>query len=127
MILTLTAPSGSNLSLDLSNQFGESTELCCFQFVEPPLEFRLTRQGLPLQEWQPGNAEIYDLQHGLGIKEWCRDGHWFTNDVDHRSGVMTCGVLSKGLIMETRGIRLHLRPSGLAAGGHLAGSAQQMT
>ena len=65
MILTLNALSGSNICLDVSNQFGESVELCCFQFVEPPIEFRLTRRGLPLQEWQAGNTEVYDLQHEM--------------------------------------------------------------
>ena len=107
MILTLSAPSGSDISLDLSNQFGESVELCYFQFVEPPIEFRLTRQHLPLQEWQSGNTEMYDLQHGPGVKQWCRDGHWFISDLDHRNDVMTCGLLSKGLLMETRGIGLN--------------------
>ena len=107
MILTLSAPSGSSISLDFNNQFGESVELCCFQFVEPPIEFRLTRRGVPLQEWQAGNTEIYDLQHGHGIKEWCRDGHSFVNDLDYRKDVMTGGVLSKGLMMETRGMRLN--------------------
>ena len=107
MILTLSAPSGSGISLDFSKQLGESVELCCFEFVEPPIEFRLARGGLPLQEWQGGNTEIYDLQHGPGIKEWCRDGHWFINDLDHRKGTITCGVLSKGLMMETRGIGLN--------------------
>jgi hypothetical protein len=104
VILTLSAPSGSGISLDFSNQLGESVELSCFQFVEPPIEFRLTRRGVPLQEWQAGNAELYDLQHGPGIKEWCRDGHSFINDLDHRNDVMTCGVLAKELIMETRGL-----------------------
>lgn len=106
MILTLTAPSGSDISLDVSSQFGESVELCFFQFVEVPIEFRLTRRGLPLQEWQAGNTEMYDLQHGPGIKEWCRDGHWFVNDLNHRNDVMTCAVLAKELIMETRGLSL---------------------
>lgn len=106
MILTFSALSGSNVSLDVSNQFGDSVELCCFQFVEPPIEFRLIRRGLPLQEWQAGNTEMYDLQHGPGIKEWCRDGHWFINDLDHRNDLMTCGVLAKELIMETRGLGL---------------------
>lgn len=106
MILTLAAPSGSNIILDFSSQLGESLELCCFQFVEPPLEFRLTRRGFLLQEWQVGNTEMYDLQHGPGVKQWCRDGHWFINDLDHRSDVMTCGVLAKELIMETRGLSL---------------------
>ena len=107
MILTLSAPSGSGITLDFSNQLGESVELCCFQFVKPPIEFRLMRRGFPLQEWQAGNAEMYDLQHGPGIKRWCRDGHWFINDLDHRKDVMTCGILSKGLVMETRGIGLN--------------------
>lgn len=67
-MLTLSAPSGSDISLDFSNQLGESVELCCFELIEPPVEFRLTRRGLPLQEWQVGNTEMYDLQHGPGIQ-----------------------------------------------------------
>lgn len=106
MILTLTAPSGFSISLDFSSQLGESVELWCFQFVDPPIEFRLTRRGLPLQEWQPGNTEIYDLQHGPGVKQWGRDGHWFINDLNHREDVSTCGILSTGLVMETRGLGL---------------------
>lgn len=106
MILTFSVLSGSNVSLDVSNQFGESVELCCFQFVETPIEFRLSRRGVPLQEWQAGNTEMDDLQHGPGIKEWCRDGHWFVNDLDHRHDVMTCCVLAKELMMETRGLCL---------------------
>lgn len=106
MILPLNAPSGSSISLDFREKLGESVELCCFQFVEPPIEFRLTRRGLPLQEWQAGNSEMYDLQHGPGTKEWGRDGHWFVNDLDHRHDVMTSGVLAKDLVMETRGLGL---------------------
>jgi hypothetical protein len=33
-----------------------------------------------------------------------RDSHWFVNDLDHRHDVMTCGVLSQNLSMETRGL-----------------------
>jgi len=106
MILTFSALSGSNVSLDVSNQFGESVELCCFQFVEAPIEFRLTRRGLPLQEWQARNTEMYDLQHGPGVKQWGRDDRWFVNDLNHRDDVMTCGVWSQDLVMETRGLGL---------------------
>ena len=49
----------------------------------------------------------HHIKHGPSIKEWCRDGHWFVNDLDHRNDVMTCGVLSKELVMETRGIGLN--------------------
>lgn len=104
MILTLSAPSGSSLSLDFRAQLGESVELSCFHFVTPPIEFRLGRGDVPLQNWQPGNTEIYDLQHGPGIKQWCRNDHWFVNDLDHRRDVATCGVLSKNLVLETRGL-----------------------
>ena len=108
MILTLRALSDSSISLDFTKELGESVELDCFQFVTPPIEFRLTRSGVPLQEWQPGNTEIYDLQHGPGIKQWCRDDHWFTNDLNHRGDVSTCGVLSRNLIMETRGLAIQM-------------------
>jgi hypothetical protein len=46
MILTLSAPSGSSVSVDVSNQFGESVELCCFQFVEPQLMYIYTSYNL---------------------------------------------------------------------------------
>jgi hypothetical protein len=52
------------------------------------------------------NTDILDLQHGPGVKEWARDGHSFINDVDHRHDVMTCGLLSRDLLMETRGLGL---------------------
>jgi hypothetical protein len=49
---------------------------------------------------------MYDLQHPPSVAEWARDGHSFTNDFCHREDVMTCGVLSQGLFMETRGLAL---------------------
>lgn len=104
MILTLNARCGKFISLDFSAQLGERVELECFQFVTPPAEFRLRRENTPLQEWQAANTEIYDLQHGPRIKQWGRDGHWFVNDLDHRNDVATCGVLSKNLLIETRGL-----------------------
>ena len=106
MILTVKALFGSVVSLDFTIQFGESVELECFQFVTPPIEFRLLRKGTALQDWQDRNTEMYDLQHGPGTKEWSRHGHWFINDLEHRRDVMTCGVLSKNLVMETRGLGL---------------------
>lgn len=106
MILTVRAIFGSVVSLDYTKQFGESLELECFQFVTPPIEFRLLRNGISLQDWQDGNTELYDLQHGPGTKQWSRQGHWFMNDLDHRRDVMTCGVLSKNLVMATRGLGL---------------------
>jgi hypothetical protein len=44
------------------------------------------------------------LQHGPGVARWCRDGRWFINDLNHRTDVVTCGVLSQGLAMDTRGL-----------------------
>ena len=117
MIIPLTAPFGSIISLDFRKQFGERVELECFHFVVPPIEFRLLRNNMPLQEWQQGNIAMYDLQHGPGSKQWCRDGHWFINDLDHRHDVATCGVLSQKLRLETRG----LGPSGSASGSQYAG------
>jgi hypothetical protein len=104
VILSFNAPAGSTLSLDLREQFGESVELECFHFVVPPVEFRLVRDGNPLQEWQAENREMYDLQHGPRVKVWGRDDHWFVNDVEHRDDVMTCGVLSRNVALETRGL-----------------------
>ena len=106
MMLTLRGPFGSSISLDFRTRFGESIELQCFQFVVPPIEFRLLRRTRPLQEWQQSNTDIYDLQHGSGVKEWSRDGHSFVNDTQHRYDVMTCGLLSRDLLMETRGLGL---------------------
>lgn len=104
MILLFSAPSGVTISLDLRKQFGERVELEFFQFVTPPIEFRLVRSGKPLQEWQTGNSELYDLQHCPGVKRWAQDDHWFTNDFDHRYDVMTSGILSRDLRMQTRGL-----------------------
>jgi hypothetical protein len=107
MILSLTAPSGTAISRDLRKQLGDSVELQCFSFVTPPLDFRLMRGDVPLQTWQAGNTDMYDLQHCPGVNEWDRDDHCFANDLDHRQDVLTCGVLSKDLIMETRGLGFH--------------------
>lgn len=104
MMLSLRAPFGSTISLDLRKQFGDRVELDCFQFVIPPVEFRLVRGGRPFQEWQERNSDMYDLQHGPGVGQWARDSHWFVNDLDHRRDVMTCGLLSQNLAMETRGL-----------------------
>lgn len=104
MILTIRGKCGNLLSLDLTATLGPSVELQCFQFVVPPVEFRLTRRGSALQEWQIANTEIYDLQHGPGVTRWCRDERWFINDLNHRTDIVTCGVLSKDLAMETRGL-----------------------
>ena len=106
MIRVLSAPFGSSISLDLRAELGERVELESFQFVTPPVEFRLTRNSVPLQEWQADNTEMYDLQHGPSVKEWSRDGHRIINDLDHRHDVSTCGVLSKYLVMETQGLAL---------------------
>lgn len=106
MILAFENPFGSTLSLDLRKRFGESVELESFHFVAPPVEFRLTRLGVPLQDWQTANTEMYDLQHGPSVAIWERAGHWFRNDLRHRNDVMTCGVLSRDLCMETRGLAL---------------------
>jgi len=104
VILTLSGVSGSAVSLDLRKQFGESVELESFCFVTPPSEFRLLRRTTPLQKWQAANTDMYDLQHSPSVKEWCRDGRRFINDLDHRHDLMTCGILSKDLVMETRGL-----------------------
>jgi len=104
VIVTFTAAFGTTLSLDLRSQFGQTVELQSFHFITSPLEFRLIRNDLALQEWQAGNTEMYDLQHPPLVAEWTRDGHSFTNDLCHRKDVMTCGVLSQHLRMETRGL-----------------------
>lgn len=106
MIVTFTAVFGSTLGLDLRSQFGQSVELQCFHFITPPIEFRLMRNDLALQDWQAANTEMYDLQHPPSVAEWARDGHAFMNDLCHRKDVMTCGVLSQHLRMETRGLAL---------------------
>jgi hypothetical protein len=38
-MLSLRAPFGSTISLDLRKQFGDRVELECFQFLIPPPEF----------------------------------------------------------------------------------------
>lgn len=103
-MLSLRALFGSTISLDLRKQFGDRVELDCFQFVIPPVEFRLVRNSRPLQEWQAANTDMYDLQHGPGVRQWARDYHRFINDLVHRHDVVTCGLLSQNLAMETRGL-----------------------
>ena len=104
MIITIIGPAGQPVSLDLREQFGERVEIDCFHFIVPPIEFRLVRNGAPLQDWQAGSTEMYDLQHPARAKEWSRDGHRFVDDLQHRDDVMTCGVLSKELAIETTGL-----------------------
>ena len=104
MIRSVSAPFGSCITLDFGSEFGEKVELESFQFIKPPIEFRLVRNGVALQEWQAGNGEMYDLQHCPGVKQWSRDEHWIHNDLDHRHDVTTCGILKKDLVMETRGL-----------------------
>lgn len=106
MVLSLNALSGSTISLDFEKPLGARVELESFQFIAPPSDFRLVRGAKPLQDWQKGNSEIYDLQHCPGVKSWARDAHWFTNDFDHRHDVMTCGILSRNLAMQTQGLGL---------------------
>lgn len=104
MIITISGPAGQPLSLDLREQFGERAEIDCFHFIVPPIEFRLVRNGAPLQDWQCGSTEMYDLQHPARAKAWSRDGHRFVNDLRHRDDSVTCGVLSKELAIETTGL-----------------------
>jgi hypothetical protein len=104
VIRSISAAFGSSVQLDFRNEFGEKVEVESFQFITPPIEFRLVRHGVPLQDWQAGNTEMYDLQHGPSVNEWSRDGHRIINDLDHRHDVSTCGVLSKDLVMETQGL-----------------------
>ena len=104
MIIAIRATAGQSISLDLRAPLGEHVEIECFHFLVPPIEFRLVRNGMPLQDWQPGSTEMYDLQHPAHVFLWQRHGHWFVNDLDHRDNAMTCGVLSKDLALETQGL-----------------------
>src|SRR5215831_2678555 len=97
MIISISGLAGQLISLDLREQLGERVEIECFHFLVPPIEFRLVRNGVPLQDWQAGSNAMYDLQHPSGVKEWSRDGHCFTNDLEHRDNVLTCGVLAREL------------------------------
>jgi hypothetical protein len=102
MIIAIRGTAGQFISLDLRAPLGEHVEIESFYFLVPPIEFRLVRNGVALQAWQPGNTEMYDLQHPAHARVWQRHGHWFVNDLDHRDDAMTCGVLSKDLALETR-------------------------
>jgi hypothetical protein len=104
VIVTLRGCAGSVLNLDVRHQLGPHVELEFFQFVIPPIEFRLVRREVPLQRWHAGNCELFDLQHPPSARHWSRDDHEFVNDLAHRSDVSTCGVLSQELAMETRGL-----------------------
>lgn len=104
MIIHIAGIAGQPISLDLRQQLGERVEIECFHFLVPAIEFRLVRNGVPLQDWQLGTTEMYDLQHPTGAKTWSRDGHWFLNDLEHRSDVATCGALARDLALETTGL-----------------------
>jgi hypothetical protein len=104
MIITIDYHAGDVIRLDLREQLGDSVELECFQFVVPPIEFRLVRNRVPLQDWQPGNTRMYDLQHPSGTKGWSRDEHQLSDELQHRPEHMTCGVLCKDLVIETTGL-----------------------
>jgi hypothetical protein len=104
MIVTYKGSAGARVSLDLTEQLGPRAEIEFFEFSPPPPEFRLTRNGVALQEWQCWADGTFDLQHPPTAKCWCRDGRQFFNDLEHRNDVATCGVLSKDLVIETRGL-----------------------
>lgn len=77
MILTYQGEAGSSISLDLSAQLGPRAEIESFEFLTPPPEFRLVRNGLPLQRWQPWADGLFDLQHPRGhfvLQVWPREG-----------------------------------------------------
>ena len=38
--------------------FFRTVELQCFQFIIPPIEFRLMRHNLALQDWQAANTDM---------------------------------------------------------------------
>jgi hypothetical protein len=64
MMLSLRAPFGSTISLDLREKFGDRVELDCFQFVIPPVEFRLIRLGRPLQDGKRGTVTCMTCSMG---------------------------------------------------------------
>lgn len=78
VILTYQGNYGAAVWLDMEG------ELEGFQFVNPPIEFRLIRDGSPFTEWQVCDTEYHTPQRP-------------------RVGG-TCGLEAKGLAIETRGL-----------------------
>jgi len=108
MILKFDAPCGSTVSLDLSEKLGEQIEIDHLCFTAAPAEFRILRNGIGITLWHSGDTTTHNLQR-TGLMQWGESqsrGHdplqFF--DRPHRRDVMTFGILTKGLALETRGL-----------------------
>ncbi len=113
MILTYDGRSGSTISLDTTETIGKRAEIDMFSFFIPPLQFRLVRNGIPITDWADGTCEDHDLQRG-NLADWTervsrlrsRAGCLTFHDPPHEvvEGVVTFGIHTKGLSMETNGM-----------------------
>lgn len=104
MIQEFSGPYGSTISLDLTEKLGEEVELEMFCFLQPPVEYRLCRDGQPICDWRDGEDRHHDLQRNA-LTTWReRESGAPYTDPPHRTDHRTFGVLSKGLTMESTGL-----------------------
>lgn len=82
MILKFTGLYGSTVDLNGSG------EIQGYEFLEPPIEYRFMRDGLPISEWMLLEPRYITLLHPV-----CTD-----------EGVRTVGFDTKGVTIETRGL-----------------------
>lgn len=78
MILTYHGTYGDSVSLNMDG------ELEGFEFIEPPIDFRVVRDGSPITEWERCDSEYHTL-------------------LRPRLGG-TCGLSAQGLTIQTRGL-----------------------
>jgi hypothetical protein len=109
MTITFNGRSGSTLLLDLTDRFGKRVEIDHLSFGTPPIEFRLLRNGKPITNWVKGTEESHDLQRDCLFSRWTeyfgrhtpKDPLIF-DDPPHRHDILTSGLLTTGLAVETR-------------------------
>jgi hypothetical protein len=79
-------------------------ELEGFCFPEPPLEYRILRNGRPICDWRDGDSEFHDLQRN-NLTAWHERGTSFPyDDPPQLTNHVTFGLSPNGLTVETRGL-----------------------
>jgi len=82
MIVPYRGTYGSTVQID------HPGEIEGYQFISPPLEFRLLRTGSPITEWEPCDADYHSMLRPVIANETLR----------------TRGLEAGGLSVETRGL-----------------------
>lgn len=82
MILKFTGPYGSAIDLNGSG------EIQGYEFLDPPVEYRFLRAGLPISDWMSPELHYITLLQPVSTDE----------------GVRTEGLDTKNVTVETRGL-----------------------